>query len=144
MNDELKPCPFCGQEPQPRKAERYGNEVSPAFIKCRRCNYYVAVNDWPDSDAKVVELWNTRPIEGALQAEVTALKEAARRIPVSERMPPRNVRVRVWINGTESIARHSWVVPQWETIDGLYYHGDTLDDVTHWQPIPEYPEDGEG
>lgn len=76
-----------------------------------------------------------------LQAEIAALKEAARRIPVSEQLPPRNVRVRVWINGTESIARYSWVVPQWETIDGLYYHGSSFDWVTDWQPLDE---DGEG
>lgn len=77
-----------------------------------------------------------------LQAEVTALKEAARRIPVTERLPEQGVRVRVWIGGTENIARLWLNTPQWETIDGLYYHGDTFAWVTGWLPLPEIQEDG--
>ena len=77
-------------------------------------------------------------------AEVAALKEAARRIPVSERLPEQGVRVRVWIGGMETIAKYWKASHEWETIDGNYYHGVTFGYITHWQPMPEYPEDGEG
>ena len=72
---------------------------------------------------------------------LAAEKDANRWIPVGERLPEQGTRVLVNINGTVKIAKYWHASTQWETDDGLYYHGDTLGDVTNWQPLDE---DGEG
>ena len=53
---ELKPCPFCGGE-----AELCYSEVD---TFCRKCNVM-----------QETELWNTRPIEDALNARITELEQ---------------------------------------------------------------------
>ena len=78
---ELKPCPFCGYEPETRKVIVYPNgEKSLAFIKCRRCNYWLFGYNY---EALVVH-WNCRPIENTLRDELIdtdmLLKEATEAI----------------------------------------------------------------
>jgi hypothetical protein len=80
---DLKPCPFCGYEPETRKVivypKLYG-ERSPAFIKCRRCNYGLFGYNY---EALVVH-WNCRPVENTLRDELIdtdmLLKEATETI----------------------------------------------------------------
>ena len=81
MSEELRPCPFCGYEPETRKVIVYPNgEKSPAFIKCRRCNYGLFGYNY---EALVVH-WNCRPIENTLRDELIdtdmLLKEATEAI----------------------------------------------------------------
>lgn len=53
----LKPCPFCGLHVELVSAKTYPNgERSPAYIKCKRCNYHIA--GYEDKD--VINQWNTR------------------------------------------------------------------------------------
>jgi hypothetical protein len=78
----------------------------------------------------------------ALEAERDALRDSWRLIPCTERLPAQGVRVLVDINGTVKIAKLWKVRPQWETDDGLYYHGDNFSFVTGWLPLPEPPADG--
>lgn len=78
-----------------------------------------------------------------LEAERDALRDSWRFIPCTERLPAQGVRVLVDINGTVKIAKLWKVRPQWETDDGLYYHGDNFSFVTGWLPLPEPPADGE-
>lgn len=53
----LKPCPFCGLHVELVSAKTYPNgERSPAYIKCRKCNYHIAGYE----DKYVVQQWNTR------------------------------------------------------------------------------------
>ena len=57
MSEELRPCPFCGLHVEPVSAKTYPNgERSPAYIKCKRCNYHIA--GYEDKD--VINQWNTR------------------------------------------------------------------------------------
>lgn len=58
---ELKPCPFCGGE-----AELCYSEVD---IFCRKCNVM-----------QETEMWNTRPIEDALQARAEKAEEMVERL----------------------------------------------------------------
>ena len=72
MKDKLKACPFCGLHVELVSAKTYPNgERSPAYIKCKRCNYHIA--GYEDKD--VINQWNTRPIEDALNARVAELEE---------------------------------------------------------------------
>lgn len=77
-----------------------------------------------------------------LEAERDALRDSWRFIPCTERLPAQGVRVLVDINGTVKIAKLWKVRPQWETDDGLYYHGDNFSFVVGWLPLPEPPADG--
>ncbi|MEN6620368.1 MAG: DUF551 domain-containing protein [Smithella sp.] len=83
------------------------------------------------------------------EAELAALKEERRWIPVSEKLPNDNKRV-IFIDseGEEycgeylsSMLPHS-SVPQWVGY-GNYPHGGWYGFVTHWMPMPEPPEGGE-
>ena len=78
MSDiELKPCPFCGQHARifisegafPRFIVRCGNSVCPKQPTVET-----------NSLEGVIALWNTRPIEDALQAENTRLRKALENI----------------------------------------------------------------
>ena len=72
MSDELKPCPFCGEEPRVSDLLVYPNgEKYPANVKCRRCGIVKANYD---SVEKAVTVWNTRPGEDALRAEIERLQ----------------------------------------------------------------------
>ena len=82
-------------------------------------------------------------LQEAKTALLAAWDEANEWIPVSERMPEQGKRVEVVINGTVSIAKYWAQTPQWETIDGLFYHGDEFAWVTHWKPLPEPPNEAQ-
>jgi len=68
---ELKPCPFCGQEPHDRLA-RYDDELAMA-IECSHCGiivkkklenpnpvYYMSFKCISRAYNEAVDLWNTR------------------------------------------------------------------------------------
>ena len=57
----IKPCPFCGLRVELVSVKTYPNgERSPAYIKCRKCNYHIA--GYEDKD--VINQWNTRSTGG--------------------------------------------------------------------------------
>lgn len=59
----LKPCPFCGDRVELVSVKIYPNgERSPAYIKCKKCNYHIA--GYEDKD--VVRQWNTRSAGGEI------------------------------------------------------------------------------
>lgn len=65
MDDELRPCPFCGHPPK-----HFGSHA-PWVVAC----------DNPDcqcqANADYVGAWNTRPVEDALRARVAELEAKA-------------------------------------------------------------------
>ena len=139
MNDELKACPFCGKE----TAEV---ECDGAFwwVECQSCGasghvYWFILNNGNARDI-VIDNWNTRSIEDALNARIAELEAAQRWIPVSERLPEDGDFVLIWdeMNGAY-IAEHSKQVPQWAA-DGYYRHGTSYKYITHWMPLPEVKE----
>ena len=70
----------------------------------------------------------------SLKAELARLREAARWIPVEERLPENNNAVLV-IDGGHSIVEGSYVLGRWVAFsEGRYIH------PTHWRPRPEPPE----
>jgi len=149
---ELKPCPFCNKQdlkivPDPGDEKYY-------HIVCEHCGSLI--NGYRYIENLQIH-WSMRPIEDALQAEIERLKarvaelEAQQRwIPVSERLPKHN---------QECITVHE--LQGYVEILGFRTHenkqpGDhvekntfvTKDDygyeksikITHWMPLPIFPE----
>lgn len=124
LNFELLPCPFCGSK-----------EVEPLFMKweeewrviCNSCGAYTTFG------YAEVSHWNARPIEDTLRAELAALKEQMRWIPVSERLPEDDTSVLIFIENETYYAAFAYGV-FWEISDFA------LEGVTHWRPLPTPPE----
>lgn len=136
--DELKKCPFCGGTP------RMEHEGDWWFVQCvtPECAT-TGTCDLGESGA--VESWNTRPTEDAQAAEIERLREAARWIPVGERLPEKGQRVIIF-------ARNGWIGPATyfrvfsespADLTDYWKHdaGDEVWHVTHWRPLPEPPQE---
>ncbi len=129
MTDKLKPCPFCG---------RFGHEANDQYAtggeycECEACGIVLK------GGAKV---WNRRPIEDALRAELAGLKCQMRGAPASEQQPADGVNVLAWNCMAEEwgIGNHDASIMQW-LINGVYYHGEKYDWITFWLPLPKPPE----
>ena len=116
---ELKPCPFCGGE-----AELCYSEVD---TFCRKCNVM-----------QETELWNTRPIEDALNKRIAELEAAQRWIPVSERLPEKQ---KLTIGFTDNSAYVFFeIVNDDEMGLVMYPYQNRKGTVTHWMPLPSTPE----
>ena len=69
----LKPCPFCGKEPNQKGTE----------LGDRPCFYYECENPkcgasemgWHGTEQEAIDAWNNRPIEDALRKEIAQLKK---------------------------------------------------------------------
>lgn len=70
--DELKPCPFCQS-----RAEHYSFNYRKHTVRCRYCLADCGEHDNPERAAFV---WNTRPAEEAVKAEVGRLKDRVERL----------------------------------------------------------------
>ena len=70
--EELKPCPFCGN------TNLHHTETSIFHaVWCKDCG---AMVDIDDGDA--IKLWNTRPLEDALQSRIAELEAENNRLSV--------------------------------------------------------------
>jgi len=69
----LKPCPFCGTEPNHMTSE-LGDR--PCFYyECDNPKCGAAEKGWHDTEQEAINAWNTRPIEDALRKEIAQLKK---------------------------------------------------------------------
>ena len=64
MNEELRPCPFCGEMPITENN----------FAACANKSCPTYDNYWTNPQILTIEHWNTRPIEDALRARIVRLK----------------------------------------------------------------------
>lgn len=63
-------------------------------------------------------------------------------IPVSEKLPSDGERVLIYRGENRvSIGIHNSKIPQWATDDDLYYHTDSYEYITSWQPLPKQPKE---
>ena len=68
----LKPCPFCGKDPNQATAE-LGDR--PCFYyECENPKCGAAEKGWHDTEKEAINAWNTRPIEDALRKEIAQLQ----------------------------------------------------------------------
>lgn len=121
MSEELKPCPFCGGEPE-LISEYNGEPVLVHKICCTNCGVWL---DWHGCKEDVIEAWNTR---------------ARGWISVDERLPDEDANVLVYFEDRTIMTAHflgcniGWVPDN---------TGMSLGKVTHWMPLPEPPKSGE-
>jgi hypothetical protein len=77
MTDTLKPCPLCGGEAQLEDYRDGGSNGYGVFCQtftCQTCGPTTL------NALDAINLWNTRPVEDALQAEIARLRAALRHI----------------------------------------------------------------
>ena len=115
---ELKPCPFCGRA-QLTDTDRGETNPYTGGTQSRACDWCsVSTTDW-----------NNRPIEDALNAEIARLRDAARWIPVSERLPEDNQNI-VAFNFSKTS------VDLWKFSPFLKSY--FVRHYSHWMPIPQF------
>lgn len=75
---ELKPCPFCGGQPDIREQKADGiNYGRDGFVvTCYECEPDEICSVFRDIEECAIDAWNHRPIEDALRAEIERLKGA--------------------------------------------------------------------
>lgn len=73
MQSEPKPCPFCKCKPIPFIAgsSKYSVRCSNENCGVRPSGRFIGGSNTPE---EAIELWNSRPIEDALQSEIDRLK----------------------------------------------------------------------
>lgn len=128
---ELKPCPFCGSKALTNIFLDYEDiENPPTEVTCEneRCIYgwWLSPKDW-----------NTRPIEDDLRKRIAELEAERRWVPVSERLP--EAETRVLVATPTGYMEVDWRFSE-PIIDCGLANFYSLDNVTHWMPLPEPPE----
>lgn len=132
MSEELRPCPFCGSEDVVRLSHNDRADIE----RCRNCNLSIIV-------PLGITMWNTRPIEDALNAriaelegEVTELKPYRDGYDAYEYFPE---------EGENVIAKHgSWLFlaqrrgDKW--YDSLGKQAEIRGGVERWWELPEVQE----
>ena len=123
---ELKACPFCGD------SELVNSSLYEGHVFCTNCG----------ADMHV-DIWQSRPIEDGLRAELARLtaelaelREKTRWIPVSERLPEDSGQYICAIRYNEEpkktwVEQRFWNIFWWDMYTSI---------VTHWMPLPEPPE----
>ena len=76
MSDKLKPCPFCGSV----EFELVKTDIGWYLVRCNTC---IAEGQAGRTTQQTEQLWNTRPLEDALQAEVDEQNELIESLTVS-------------------------------------------------------------
>ena len=131
INEELKPCPFCEGA-----AGLHNNTAKSAYwVECSEpnCGFYSRNTVSPRVS---IEVWNTRPTEVALRAELAELREANRWIPVEERLPEAGVKAIATDGDHVDMALYDYN-NEW---DWWVPIGNADEEITHWRPLPAPPE----
>ena len=94
--------------------------------------------EWKDM---VIDLAQRKQAEA--EAERDALRETQRWIPVTERLPERDVQVLGWYKDNP-FSQYQPEVVAWNGNGWVFVYAHRYDtNVTHWMPLPKAPEDGD-
>jgi hypothetical protein len=122
-----------------------GNYEKPHEIFCSKCDGAITEGR---SKKQVVTNWNTRPIEDELRTRIAELEEKQRwRVVANGELPEFGTSILFYDSilertnkGTCTALNRDKTNLQWLTDDGIYYHGNRCEYITHWLPLPEPPE----
>lgn len=117
---------------------------------CKKCPYWATENleewqklcGWASCEVYQIISDAADAIE-RLTAENTALREKQRWIPVTERLPERDVQVLGWYKDNP-FSQYRPEVVSWNGNGWVFVYAHRyVTNVTHWMPLPEEPEEGE-
>ncbi|WP_277202297.1 Lar family restriction alleviation protein [Victivallis vadensis] len=107
MSEELKPCPFCGADPD-ISVQEDDTEDTYYVVACTNCNM---AHSSSDDENVAIRNWNDRPIEDAQAARIAELEAERDRLrEVVEKL--------VWLYSDE----HQERLDNELRIDGFYSH----------------------
>ena len=94
---------------------------------------------------QLLDFWKRLSTNGSkarnnLETYIAELEAAQRWIPVSERLPEIGVRVLFYNNFIKNIHKGWYSGDEWVSEIGVFYNGDKLKRITHWMPLPKFPE----
>jgi len=163
--DELKPCPFCNIPPASITSKIDGKEYYSCLnVDCPNGSWLTAAewNTRPIEDAlnaRIAELSQAvglittmkptmvmdanhpldmvREVGEHVTARIAELEAAQRWIPVSERLPEPYTRVLACIKSGYMEVDYMYSEP---IVDVGSADFNSLDNVTHWMPLPQPPE----
>ena len=123
MADELKPCPFCGEQPRTIDDDSYGA----CMVFCIKCDYT------PDQCFKkvgeldqAIAVWNTRAAPPPEPSEAWQPIETV----------PKNCWVLAWRAHATTPRILKWDA-QYDAFENQ--QGDHVYGLTHWMPLPQPP-----
>lgn len=106
-------------------------------LPCEKCPVVGKKDCFEEVNTEAAEL-----IE-RLTAENTALREKQRWIPVTERMPERDVQVLGWYKDNP-FSQYRPEVVAWNGNGWVFVYAHRyVTNVTHWMPLPKEPEEGD-
>ena len=102
---------------------------------------YIMVDYGKDSDGREIRaferVFKTEEYIEKLEAELARLREAARWIPVGEKLPDTVDPVLMWyFYGISRVGTYG--DGEWRNSENYYI---APDEITHWRPLPEPPEE---
>lgn len=127
MSNNLKPCPFCGNEAIFISESKNSGR---AYAVCTKC--FAETKLYKNANA-AIEAWNTRADE----------RSKGEWINVKDRLPPKNTAVICLIKYEKPDKWYTYALlairnNSWEQFwGGKLLHEDY--NVTHWMPLPEPP-----
>jgi hypothetical protein len=140
MSDELKACPFCGGAHELEKIRDMHFGICEE-ISCSGRVLMTAYN--AEQAERMMELWESRPIEDALRAELAALKAAQEWISVDDRLPETGIVLAFGMldGDTEPSV---WTAICYADVNiwvDDYKRSKII--VTHWRPLPVPPQEAD-
>lgn len=147
---EDKGCGLCPQRKYVHCAERLADEAITMIERLTAENVVL-----PDGQASVIESlrkeieWKDMVIaiaqrkQAEAEAERDALREKQRWIPVTERLPERDIQVLGWYKDNP-FSQYRPEVVAWNGNGWVFVYAHRyVTNVTHWMPLPKAPEDGD-
>jgi hypothetical protein len=78
VSDKLKPCPLCGDDAEMHYEKLCGTTIY--MVKCSADKCQCQEMGWHETETDATNVWNTRPIDDALQARIAELETTLQEI----------------------------------------------------------------
>ena len=137
MNDNLKPCPLCGADAETHYEKLCGTTIY--MVKCSVDKCQCQEMGWHETETDATNVWNTRPIDDALQARIAELEKQAvvwHKYPDEKPTESGRYVIHRRHNVMPRIDVRFWTGKDWRDRDDSVYDRD----IAYWAYLPEPPE----